>query len=37
MARKQYGYSIRCKTCEYSQSCAEMDDDCVHDLEEVED
>ena len=32
----QHGFSVRCKTCEYAAICAAMDEDCVHDLGEVE-
>ena len=35
MALHQYGFSARCKTCEYGSACAEMDEDCVHELGEV--
>jgi|EPASupsiteSAE347_1022098.scaffolds.fasta_scaffold00433_51 hypothetical protein len=33
----QYGFSARCKSCEYAADCAAMDDDCVHELGEVDD
>lgn len=38
MPLHQYGFSSRCKTCEYAAACSAMDDDCVHELgEEPED
>ena len=36
MTPHQYGFSLRCKTCEYRRACAAMDEDCVHELGEDE-
>ena len=32
MSPHQYGFSRRCKTCEYGSACAAMDEDCVREL-----